>query len=56
MMLFSRDDTKKRQDYHSSKLAKLAQSLNNKDSFNLFMKSFIVKECTKLYKVDDFSK
>ena len=45
MMLFSRDDTKKRQDYHSSKLVKLSQSLDGKDSFNLFMKSFIEKAC-----------
>jgi len=40
-MLFSRDDSKKRQDYHSSKLAKLSQSLNGTDSFILFMKGFI---------------
>lgn len=55
MMLFEREDTKKRVDYHSLKMAKLNVELHSQDSFNIFMKSFIEKACKELYSVDQFS-
>lgn len=54
-MLFSKEQLKKRVDYHSLKLSKLSNELHSKDSFNMFMKSFIEKACKQLYEVDDFS-
>ena len=55
MMLFSRESTKKRVDYHSLKLSKLSKELHEKDTFIIFMNGFIEKACMELYEVDNFS-
>jgi hypothetical protein len=55
MMLFSKTDEGRRTDKHSLKLTKLSHELHSKDSFVIFMKSFIEKACKELYEVDQFS-
>ena len=56
MMLFSQDKIKKRVDYHSLKLSKLRDELENNQDFIGFMKSFIETSSQELFDVSIFFK